>query len=395
MNEIELECHTEDQALLELCRMYWTCGTDGKFRDSVSALAAIFTVPQSKVTTLVNAHSAAFDPGDPCSKCGGPYIFTSRTSYHERQKRRRWDHWVCTSCRDAERVAKEHEAQQKKIRTFELIRQELEHKRNPGMSISGLSFKETVYLVSLLRAGGSEDMSVIASLESFQRQLSPTPEQDFNIVDHLYRRGLICIHPSSPQDSVLTTDSEVKEFYPARVHWVLPIADGGPSQVHVLETLEDQLASQDWPETWCAEAEHLHRDVALAECLQYMRLVLVEHGFEANFGEKTRLVLRAVLTKFSIGQAYSFIWRAAKDAASFYLREHTSRNHAANIVPGAIQKMAERAIAEGWQTSSFRRDFRAPLSVVSHVLFTSALRLPEDGFTTVPPTEKPTSVSVS
>jgi hypothetical protein len=193
------------------------------------------------------------------------------------------------------------------------------------------------------------------------------------------------------------TDGKVKEFYPQKVHWVLPIVDGGPSPVYVLETLEDQLTSQDWPENWYVEAAQLQRDVALEECLQYLTLVLTEHRFPVNYGEKTRLVLRAVLTKFSIGQTYSFIWRAGKDAASFYVRQQSSKTHAANIIPGVIQKMAERAIAEGWQTSSFRRNFQAPLSVLSQVLFTSVLRLPEDGFTTVPPPveEEVSSASVS
>jgi hypothetical protein len=59
-----------------------------------------------------------------------------------------------------------------------------------------------------------------------------------------------------------------------------------------------------------------------------------------------------------------------------------------STVAGAIQRMAERAIAEGWQTTTFRRDFRAPLSTLSHVLFTSTLRQPDDGFTTVPPSEE-------
>jgi hypothetical protein len=393
MNGIEVECHTEDQALLELCRRYWAFDADGKFHDSVSALAAAFNVPVSKVATVVNAHSKAFDQSDPCSKCGGPYFLTSRTTYQERRRRRNWDAWACARCRETERISRELEAQQKRRRTFELITLELERKKSHGLSINELSFRDMVYLVSLLRAGGSEDLSTIAPLESFPRQLSPTSEQDRKIVDHLYRRNVICIHPGSHQDSVVISDDEVREFYPAKVNWVLPIVDDGPSPVHILESLEDQLNWQDWPESWCAEAAQLHRDVALAECLQYLRIVLAEHQFEAKFGEKTCLVLRAVLTKFSIGQTYTFIWRAARDAASFYLRERASKAHAANIVPGAIQKMAERAIAEGWSTFSFRRDFRAPLSVLSQVLFSTALRLPEDGFTTVPPAENTLTTS--
>ncbi len=60
--------------------------------------------------------------------------------------------------------------------------------------------------------------------------------------------------------------------------------------------------------------------------------------------------------------------------------------HAANTVPGSIQRMTEKAIAEGWDVKPFRRDFRAPQSVLSQVLFTKVLKLPDGGFSTVPPT---------
>src|SRR5262249_52948054 len=152
-----------------------------------------------------------------------------------------------------------------------------------------------------------------------------------------------------------------------------------------LEELEELLTSDDWPANWHADSEELHRIVALQECLQYMRLIMREHGFEPKIGEKTLLVLKTALANFSIGQVYNFLWRAARDAAAFYVREGISKAHAANIVPGSIQRMAERARAEGWQVKTYRRDFRAPQSQLSQVLFTMALQLPDGGFTTIPP----------
>lgn len=135
------------------------------------------------------------------------------------------------------------------------------------------------------------------------------------------------------------------------------------------------------------DVQRLHREIAFEECLKYLQVVMEEHKFQPPMGEKTQSVLRAVLRNFSIGQAYNLIWRAARNAASFYLREQTSKVHAANTVPGAIQRMAERSLVEGWDLKPFRRDFRAPLSVISHVLFTVALSLTDDGFTSVPPAE--------
>jgi hypothetical protein len=74
---------------------------------------------------------------------------------------------------------------------------------------------------------------------------------------------------------------------------------------------------------------------------------------------------------------------SAKDAAAFFMREDVARPHAANTVPGSIQRQAERALAERWQVKPFRRDRRLPLSKLGHTLYTFALRLPDDGFTSV------------
>jgi len=170
-----------------------------------------------------------------------------------------------------------------------------------------------------------------------------------------------------------------------KVHWIIPTSAEGPSTAKFLEDLETAVRSEAWPQSWEDEAPRLQRTVALHECLQYLRVVLEAHEFEFNPGDKTRLVIESALHSFSVGQVFSFIWRAARDSAAFFIREATSRTHAVNIVPGAIQRMSERALSEGWQVKPFRRDFRAPESKVSQVLLTVALGLPDDGLQSVVP----------
>ena len=387
MDVIELKIRTPDQAVQDLCRKYWARDWDGTFFIRVAELAEEFNIPKSKVHTTVTEHCVAYSRSDSCSRCDGYRSFGSRADFLDHLKWRR-DVWVCADCREAARIAKEHEAQLSAQHRIALLERELERKRRPGLSIGCLSFRDTVYLVSLLRAGGAEDLSDIAPLESLSSgTFSPTSVQDRAILDHLYSRGIICVHPSSRPDSVVINDGEFRWFDPAKVHWVLPIAIGGPTPASFQEDLEELLRSQQWREEWGEEAAELHRDLALEECLQYLSVVMADHGFVANRGERICGVLRTVLNRFSIGQTYSFIWRAAKDAASFYMREKPSMAHAANIVPGAIQRMADHALAAGWDINSFHRDFRVPLSRLTEVLFSVALRLPEGGFTTISPTE--------
>ena len=146
----------------------------------------------------------------------------------------------------------------------------------------------------------------------------------------------------------------------------------GPSTARYLEDLEALLTSENWPDEWIEDARELHRVVAFEECLEYLRVTLADHGFDLEPGEKLSLVLRSILRHFSIGQAYNFIWRASTNAAAFYVRERTSRAHARNIVPGSLQRMAERALVESWVVKAYRRDRRVPESQVRGIIYLSA-----------------------
>jgi hypothetical protein len=64
----------------------------------------------------------------------------------------------------------------------------------------------------------------------------------------------------------------------------------------------------------------LGKEISLLECINYLEFVVAEHQLSFTPGEKTKLILGQVLNKFSVAQAYSFIWRSAKDAAEFYMR---------------------------------------------------------------------------
>jgi len=111
---------------------------------------------------------------------------------------------------------------------------------------------------------------------------------------------------------------------------------------------------------------------------------MLEYGFNFSPGDKTHHVILGLLESFSPAQIYMFIWRAVKDAAAYFVRAPTNRNRAANSAIGRIQRQAERAIAENWQIKSFRRDRRAPISMVGHVLYRAALRLEDDGIYYIP-----------
>ena len=109
-------------------------------------------------------------------------------------------------------------------------------------------------------------------------------------------------------------------------------------------------------------------ELALADCLDYLGRRVEEYRLPLKVGDRLRQVLTQALEHFSIGQIYNFIWRAAKDAAAFYQKGGVVRTHAANTVPGSIQRAAERALANGWEVKVFGRDWNAPEGEMLHLL---------------------------
>lgn len=383
MAEIELEFLTGDETERDLCRQYWLTSEVGKFVHGVPHLADAFSVPRSKVAALVARACNAFCRDESCIECAAPRVYSSRSDYVERRRSMRHPAWECPNCKAAKQEAARRAKEADDRVRVELLQADLEHDRKLAACTSELSLRDAVFLVSVLRAGGAEDLSYVMPQEVFEHDLSPRPEFDREILTHLYQRRLLSVHPGSRLESITIDGGEFAQFVTFKVHWVLPLASTGPTPTKFLEELEARLQARPWSDAWTAESAELQHVVALQECLAYLELALDDHGFDARIGEKTQLVLRSALRDFSVAQVYNFIWRSAKDVAAFFMREDVARPHAANTVPGSIQRQAERALAEGWQVKPFRRDRRLPLSKLGHTLYTFALRLPDDGFTSV------------
>ncbi len=181
--------------------------------------------------------------------------------------------------------------------------------------------------------------------------------------------------PASPIEAFDWEGTRPERFYVSRVAWLAPGDEATRPLAAVARQLEEAFRTGGWPEQWGDEVPDLWRRVALHECLAYLEVCMDDHQLPLRIGDKTRLAIAETLARFSIGQTYNFIWRAAKDAAAYYMRSGVPKQQAANSVVGAIQRGTERAIASNWDVKAFGRDRRAPESTISAVVFRSALRL--------------------
>jgi hypothetical protein len=201
-------------------------------------------------------------------------------------------------------------------------------------------------------------------------------------VERLYEDRLLRVHPNSEVGAFF--DDPKDGFYIDKVMWQPAVTLRNGTTKEFVSSLEVIFRSDDWPENWWKERLPLWKKIALQECVEYLTLSMSRHGFAFSPGDKTFATLGEVLNDYSVSQAYNLIWRAAKDAAAFYMRERVNIFHAANTVVGSIQLYAERARLNSWDIKPYGRNFDCPQSMVSQVLHNVVLKIGEGGFTSAP-----------
>jgi hypothetical protein len=209
-------------------------------------------------------------------------------------------------------------------------------------------------------------------------RFTPTPDYDFKLLDLITDLGIVQVHPSSSLESFVWKDDATLDdaYYPTLASYYLPGTGALSSRVEDYLKSFTQVVSRDkWPDRWVDQLSEFWVDIAVSECKAYLVHMLQRHGLEFTPGQRTEDVFRRALKWYSIGQMYYFIWRAARDSAAYFARERVAAKQAANSAVTRISADVERAYANGWQVSTYRRDSRLPLSTLSHILFSRALKL--------------------
>lgn len=380
---IELKFNTNNEAIIELCKQYWQIDSELNFIHTVSSLAKKYALSSNDVSKKVKQSCIAFFTEDRCFQCESPHPYKSRSDFQKWVKYKTKTR-LCDDC-----ITKEHEAERRKhLEILEqrkkYISEEFALKEYELIDLNALSFDSAIYLLTFIRALGSENFITYGPLNTANIQIAPREDFCYEIIKHLYRNRFIVVHPSSPVDAFEFKDDGQLLLILNKIVWTLSIGKNIDDIKNIFFELERIFREKYWPDHWQYQYLSLWQKVALEECLEYLNLVLTEHGLPFTPGDKTRSVLTNLLEEYSVGQVYNLIWSAGKDAAAFYLREKVSKTHAANTVVGNIQRRGERARAEGWSVKAFRRDWRCPESIISQVLFNTALQIGEAGFSTKP-----------
>lgn len=375
--DMKLIIHTKDKNISEICSEYWKIDDKHRFVNKVTELTSKYGVTHAKLLKVVTECCTAYFTDASCSICGEMYQVKNRSDFNTVNKKLDWS---CNSCKQElmEMRQKQKADQEKKCR--DILQRDYEKNSIKEGSIENLSIREMVYLLSVIRHSAKEDLSYMFPNDSSAELLSPDVEFNAVILGDLYEAGLLTISPRSTLSAVKFKDNKSDLCLPESVTWNFVVFEDAKHPKDVIVRIESLLQSDEFQVKRADEIIDLAKDVILLECLGFLKYAVEKHSLSFSAGEKTRIVLRKVLSEFTVAQAYRFIWNAVKNAAAFYMRENVNIRHAANTIVGSIQNQFDKALAEAWNIYPFRRNYDLPQSVLSQVLFNSCLKTNDGGF---------------
>lgn len=384
---IELEYLTNDLKNQLICQKYWELNQYGVFVYSASDLADNYKINTSELYRIIRESCIVHLSGAICPSCGVTHTCRNRTDFN---KLIRKSNILCQRCekkQQQEEKQRQEEIERKKrqeIQEKEKIQRQylidnfqrlIQHPFN----FHSITPKYLILLLALIRFSADEELLYLQSYSSIHG-VSLTPNHDFSmrLLSRLFDENIITPSPhSSLSCFIWEENNSYNRFYLTTVEWLinhnLPI-------LSIQNEIERIIYSDGFLEDNIEDIWELCNEIALEECLAYLSSQITQRHFEFSAGEKTKAVLSEVLQEYSVSQVYNFIYTACRYAADEYQKRTISKKHAANLIPGSIQRYAERAKADGWEIKPYRRNFDLPQSELSVLLFDSIFEEADGGF---------------
>ncbi|WP_319470105.1 hypothetical protein [uncultured Pseudodesulfovibrio sp.] len=322
-------------------------------------------------------------------------LFCDKCGHREFAEYYSWKTCNCAACTERRRIEAKEEARLRQSHE-EVVRSRAHYsfghdRPSTPYTIYDFQITEAVYLLALMRASRAESLLALGTFSpnGIQDNITTSTDQTSLLLRELRDAGVIGVAAyQSPIEAFDLGDDDTLSYYIFKVHYETTFAPDEDTAAELLKEIEQAFRTKNWPHHWRFDgAEDLYdlwKKFALEESLQYLRYYLEERKLPYNPGPKTLQVLESALENFSTSQVVKMIWAAAKGAVDFMQRKGVSAKHAANTVPGAIQRYADRVLAEGWDYKGFERNYNMPRSMVVEILHDLALQLGSKGWSTSP-----------
>lgn len=308
------------------------------------------------------------------------YSFKDKLPYCPHCKHENHDKCKCETCEEVRRELIIQEENRKRA----LINEHYNERNYSKVPEAKLSLEDKLYLAVLLRGGLDENLININPVASLDKKLTPTGDFTVELIKTLTGRNLIVPHFFSSINAFVDDETFPNSYYVNRVIFRINIEPNDDIYQNMIQRLlyPDQKEFEK-DRNFCFE---MWRKISLNESLEYLLYSLEKVGFDFSPGEKTIKVFEHLLEHYSVAQVYSLIYRAVANSTKLYQERKMSKKHAANTVITSCESYGERAVAEGWSLTKYRRNYDLPETLISSIFFTSILKIAYLGFE-----EKPTS----
>ncbi len=380
---IHLKFLNNDETIKALCQNYWQINKYGCFIYDVKELAGQYGINTPTLYKVVKESCIAYISDTACISCGKQHACHNRTEFNKLIKK---NNMICMECRAKQQQQFLYEKQEEeKKKELEKIEKEKKHRvqlvndvsfilKNHPFDFSKASPGQIIFLLTLIRFSANEELSKLqAYSDIYGIRFTPNENYSIEILEQLYDDKILLIDPNS---NLSAFDFHDKKFI-TKVSWLINYKDDISS---LLSMIGEIVCMPEFFDTYSLEIKQLCEEVALQECLAYLDYQLTARHFVFSPRKKTKEVFNKLLQKYSVAQMYNFIYRACRYASDEYQKRQISKEQAARLIPGAVQRYGERAEAEGWEITPYKRDFNLPQSELSVVLYDAILGKPDGGF---------------
>ncbi|MES2014063.1 MAG: hypothetical protein V4445_09940 [Pseudomonadota bacterium] len=241
-----------------------------------------------------------------------------------------------------------------------------------------LSFRSAVALLALVRTCKLKNDGSYGAISNNTIPFAPKHDIYRELLALLIDNNLICPSATSPQDAFKFESGVITSLEISLLDWRL----NSERPELLVSQIEDYGLNGNWPTCWSYEdIEGLRLELALAECKEFYEYCMSERSFHYIEGPAIQTLLLNLLRDFSVSHCCYFIWKGAQLASDYKVRNQVNPRHAANYVPGACLRWADRARTERWEIKGFDRNSKLPRSMLSYVLYDVMLKTGEKGFT--------------
>ncbi len=247
------------------------------------------------------------------------------------------------------------------------------------INAADLTLKQAVSLISLIKCYGiSVNKYGMPSglTKKSSAPFSPSGNYGEEALSCLIDAGLLHISENTHPKSYSLQANPIEISLSAQ--WRLPKS----ITTELIINIENLIINNNWPIPWYEQVSELASDLAFSECREFYEFCANERRFSNANENSISALIRNLLEDFSTGQCFRIIYSGAQYAADFLVKQAATPQHAANYMVGACERWADKARAENWVVTAFRRNLNCPRSMMSHVLYDFILKSSDDGLNT-------------